>query len=82
MRTRLKFREAADDDVAAITTLIAHLGYPVREEPLRRTLERVRQTPVGRSSTRSRAGAFPSRAVSGSTGSRSCATPRRGCVAW
>ncbi len=45
MRTRLKFREAADDDVAAIMTLIAHLGYPVREEPLRRTLELVRQTP-------------------------------------
>ena len=39
----------ADPRVLAVTprdmTLIAHLGYPVREEPLRRTLELVRQTP-------------------------------------
>jgi len=45
MRTRLKFRDAAADDVTAIMTLIAHLGYPVREEALRRTLVLVRQTP-------------------------------------
>jgi N-acetylglutamate synthase-like GNAT family acetyltransferase len=45
MRTRLKFRDATADDVAHIVTLIAHLGYPVREEPLCRMLERVRQTP-------------------------------------
>ena len=45
MRTILRFREAAADDVAAIVTLIAYLGYPVREEPLRRMLELVRQTP-------------------------------------
>jgi N-acetylglutamate synthase-like GNAT family acetyltransferase len=45
MRTRLKFRDAAADDVTAIMTLIAHLGYPVREEALRRTLALVRETP-------------------------------------
>jgi N-acetylglutamate synthase-like GNAT family acetyltransferase len=45
MRTRLKFREAVADDAAAIMTLITHLGYPVREESLRRTLELLRQTP-------------------------------------
>ena len=45
MRTRLKFRDAAAEDVAAIMTLVAHLGYPVREEALRRTLALVRQTP-------------------------------------
>jgi N-acetylglutamate synthase-like GNAT family acetyltransferase len=45
MRTRLRLREAAVDDVAGIVTLIAHLGYPVREETLRRTLELLRETP-------------------------------------
>ena len=45
MRTRLKFREAVADDAAAVMTLITHLGYPVREESLRRTLELLRQTP-------------------------------------
>jgi N-acetylglutamate synthase-like GNAT family acetyltransferase len=41
MRTRLTLREASVDDVADIVTL-GHLGYPVREEPLRRTLELLR----------------------------------------
>ena len=42
MRTRLKLRKASAADVADIVTLIGHLGYPVREEPLRRTLELLR----------------------------------------
>jgi N-acetylglutamate synthase-like GNAT family acetyltransferase len=45
MRTPIRIREAAPDDVADIVTLIAHLGYPVREEALQRTLELLRQTP-------------------------------------
>jgi len=42
MRTRLRLREALSDDVAEIVTLLGHLGYPVREELLRRTLELLR----------------------------------------
>jgi len=45
MRTRLRLREAAPDDVAAIVTLIAHLGYPVCEDAMRQTLTRLRETP-------------------------------------
>ena len=45
MRTRLRLREAAPDDVADIMTLIGHLGYPVREEALRQTLTLLREAP-------------------------------------
>jgi N-acetylglutamate synthase-like GNAT family acetyltransferase len=44
MRTRLKLREAVTDDLADIVTLIGHLGYPVREDALRQTLELLRTT--------------------------------------
>jgi ribosomal protein S18 acetylase RimI-like enzyme len=45
MRTRLKFRGAAAEDVGDIVTLIAHLGYPVREDALLRTLALLRDAP-------------------------------------
>ena len=45
MRTRLRIREAAAEDVADIVTLIAHLGYPAREEAMLRTLGPLREAP-------------------------------------
>src|SRR5258708_40033029 len=45
MRSLIRIRESAADDVVDTVTLIGHLGYPVREEALRRTLELLRQTP-------------------------------------
>jgi N-acetylglutamate synthase-like GNAT family acetyltransferase len=45
MRTRLKLRGAVADDVAGIGTLIAHLGYPVREDALLRTLGLLHDAP-------------------------------------
>lgn len=46
MRTRLRLREAAPDDVADIVALIAHLGYPADEQAVRRTLRLLRETPA------------------------------------
>ena len=45
MRTRLKLRGAGADDVTGIVTLIAHLGYPVREDALDRALGLLREAP-------------------------------------
>lgn len=45
MRTQLKLRAAVVDDMAEIVTLIGHLGYPVREEALRRSFELLRAAP-------------------------------------
>ena len=45
MRARLRLRVAVVDDVADIVTLIGHLGYPVREEALRRAFELLRAAP-------------------------------------
>jgi N-acetylglutamate synthase-like GNAT family acetyltransferase len=45
MRARLKLRGAVAEDVAGIVTLIAHLGYPVREDALLRTLQLLHEAP-------------------------------------
>ena len=43
MRTRLRLREAALDDLANVVALIGHLGYPVSEDAMRQTLTRLRE---------------------------------------
>jgi N-acetylglutamate synthase-like GNAT family acetyltransferase len=45
MRTRLRFREAVAEDVPDVMTLVAHLGYPAREDGVRHTLALLRATP-------------------------------------
>jgi N-acetylglutamate synthase-like GNAT family acetyltransferase len=45
MRTPLRLRQAVADDVGAIVALVGHLGYPVCEQELRRTLTFLREAP-------------------------------------
>src|SRR5262249_44128603 len=43
MRTRLRLREAALDDLANVIALLGHLRYPVSDDAMRSTLTRLRE---------------------------------------